>query len=127
MYLHFELIGGPDWTLLSGKKKGMTQTASRNDERLVWNYPFEATYETTNLAGWPQLIGVAYGTDFFGKPVLRGYGNVHLPTNSGRQERKIRLFCPQPQSVLSGILGYFQGCIAEYRDYRKVLSMGDGR
>ena len=59
--------------------------------------------------------------------MIRGYGNVHLPTSSGRQERKVRIFCPQPQSVLSGILGYFQGCIAEYRDYKKVLTLGDGR
>ena len=52
---------------------------------------------------------------------------MHLPTSSGRQSRKVRMFCPQPQSVLSGILGYFQGCIAEYRDYKKVLTLGDGR
>ena len=31
LYAHFELLGGPDWTLVSGKKKGMTQTASCNE------------------------------------------------------------------------------------------------
>lgn len=73
------------------------------------------------------MIVVVYGSDFFGKAMVKGYGNVHLPTQPARQDRKIRVFCPQPQSVLSGMLGYFQGCIAEYRDYQKVLTLGEGR
>lgn len=37
------------------------------------------------------------------------------------------MFCPKPRSIISGILGYFQGFIAEYRDFEKVLANGDGR
>jgi hypothetical protein len=39
----------------------------------------------------------------------------------------LRIFSPQPRSIISGILGYFQGTIAEYRDFEKVLAYGDGR
>ncbi|MCL4167484.1 UNVERIFIED_CONTAM: hypothetical protein GTU68_019652 [Idotea baltica] len=73
------------------------------------------------------MILILYGTDFFGKNTVRGYGNHHLPTTTGKHKRKLRLFCPLPQSTISGILGYFQGCIAEYRDPQKTLAMGDGR
>lgn len=59
--------------------------------------------------------------------MVRGYGNVHMPTSSGSQKRKIRVFRPLPQSVISGILGYFTGCIAEYRDHEKTLGTGEGR
>jgi len=57
-----------------------------------------------------------YGTNFFGVNYVRGYGNVHLPTSGGVQKRKLRIFKPEPRSVISGILGYFQEMIAEYRD-----------
>lgn len=90
----------------------MTQVASSDNEKIVWNLPFEISYETTYIGGWPQLIVILYGNDFFGKPFVKGYGNVHLPTSGGLQTRKIRIYCPQPRSVLSGILGYFQGTIA---------------
>lgn len=90
--------------------------ASSHNDQIVWNFDFEITYEMTNLSGWPQLIIILYGTDFLGKTWVRGYGNVHMPTSTGLQKRKIRVFQPLPQSVISGILGYFQGCIAEYRD-----------
>ena len=73
------------------------------------------------------MVLILYGTDFFGKSLVRGYGNVHLPTTSGTQKRKIRIFRPLPQSVISGIIGYLQGCIAEYRDTEKTLATGEGR
>jgi B9 domain-containing protein 1 len=57
-----------------------------------------------------------YGTDFFGRSILQGYGNIHLPTGSGLQKRKIRIFKPLPQSVISGIFGYLGGVVAEYKD-----------
>lgn len=73
------------------------------------------------------MIVILYGTDFFGNSMVKGYGNIHLPSSIGLQKRKIRIFKPLPQSVISGILGYFQGCIAEYRDTEKTLSTGEGR
>ena len=50
-----------------------------------------------------------------------------MPTTPGCQNRKIRIFKPLPQSVISGILGYFSGCVAEYRETEKVLTTGEGR
>ena len=89
--------------------------------------PFDISFETTQITGWPQLIVILYGTDYFGRSLVRGYGNVHLPASSGIQNRKIRVFQPLPMSVLSGFLGYLNGCIAEYKDTEKVLALGEGR
>ncbi len=47
-----------------------------------------------------------------------------MPTGSGVQKRKIRVFKPLPQSIISGIFGYLGGTIAEYKDPSKVLSLG---
>jgi hypothetical protein len=61
------------------------------------------------------LILVLEGYDFFGRPFIEGYGNIHLPTSSGQQNRKIRLFKPLPQSIISGIFGYLGGLVASYK------------
>jgi B9 domain-containing protein 1 len=58
-----------------------------------------------------------YGTDFFGRSFVRGYGNMHLPTSSGKHKRKMRIFQPLPQSTISGIFGFINGNIAEYKDF----------
>jgi len=68
------------------------------------------------LSGWPQLLVILYGTDFFGRSFVEGYGNMHLPTTSGIQKRKIHIFKPLPQSIISGIFGYLGGVVAEYKD-----------
>ncbi len=55
---------------------------------------------------------ILYGTDFFGRSFVQGYGNIHLPTSTGQQKRKIRIFKPLPQSIISGIFGYLGGTVA---------------
>jgi B9 domain-containing protein 1 len=52
---------------------------------------------------------------------------MHLPTQAGGIKRKIQIFKPLPQSTISGIFGFFGGVQAEYKDYEKILSLGDGR
>lgn len=49
---------------------------------------------------------------------------MHLPMGAGTQSRKVRIFKPLPQSIISGIFGYLGGTIAEYKDTKKVLSLG---
>lgn len=58
-------------------------TAGR-DGVLVWNFPIDITYKTTNAFGWPQLVVSVYGLDTLGRDVIKGYGCMHLPTCAGR-------------------------------------------
>lgn len=61
---------------------------------------------------------------------MKGYSNHHLPSIAGKQRRTLRVFCPLPQSWISGIIGYFQEerpgqkRIAQYRDVEKTLGTG---
>ncbi len=50
---------------------------------IVFNFPFEATFSTTNPSGWPQIVLTLYGPDVFGRSVVKGYGSVHIPTEPG--------------------------------------------
>ncbi len=51
---------------------------------LVWNFPIDVTYKSTNAYGWPQLVVSVYGLDYLGRDVIKGYGCMHLPTCAGR-------------------------------------------
>ncbi len=95
----------------------ISQVAASNGKEITWNLPFEISYETTYVAGWPQMIIALYGTDFFGRSFIKGYGNVHLPTQTGTHSRRVKIFRPMPQSVISGIFGFIGGVVAEYKDY----------
>lgn len=44
LYLYYTIATGPDWKKLNGNSKGFTQIGSCDDEKIVWNFPFEATY-----------------------------------------------------------------------------------
>lgn len=37
------------------------------------------------------------------------------------------LFLPKPISIITGILGYLNGCTAELKEAERVLATGDGR
>ena len=103
------IVHGVDWTRINGQKNFISQIAASNGQEIVWNLPFEISLETTSLAGWPQLILALYSTDFFGRSFVRGYGNVHLPTQTGTHTRILRVFKPLPQSTISGIFGFIGG------------------
>ena len=53
-------------------------------QALVWNFPLDVTYKSTNAFGWPQLVVCVYGSDVFGRDVVKGYGCTHIPTCAGR-------------------------------------------
>lgn len=121
------LMHGPDWQRVHGEKSFISQVASSNGKEITWNLPFEVSFETTYIAGWPQLVIALYGTDFFGRSFVRGYCNVHLPSQTGKHTRKMQVFRPLPQSTISGIFGFIGGTLAEYKDHEKILATGDGR
>jgi hypothetical protein len=68
---------------------------------MVWNMPFEVTFETTVFSGWPQIVFILQGSDFFGRSVIRAYGNLHLPCSQGQHHREVQLFKPLPQSLIT--------------------------
>jgi hypothetical protein len=103
------IVHGVDWTRLNGEKNFISQVAASDGQEIVWNLPFEISFETTTLAGWPQLVLALYGTDFFGRSFVRGYGNIHLPAQTGTHTRTLRVFKPLPQSTISGIFGFIGG------------------
>lgn len=55
------------------------------------------------------------GKDYFGRSVVKGYGNMHLPVSPGTHTRKIRVFDAIPPSSSASICAFLMGYINEMK------------
>ncbi|TPP57380.1 B9 domain-containing protein 1 [Fasciola gigantica] len=119
---------GRDWSNIAGMEEGMTQTSVKGSDPSqghIFNFPLDVSWKSSNPSGWPQLVVHAYGLDFFGKDVIRGYGAVHVPMESGSHKRTI----PCLSSVVFFLMqlnAWFSGKRPEFVNPR-VIASGDGR
>ena len=78
---------GPDWTVVDGIENGLSQIARKApgcDNSVVWNFPVDISFKSTNAHGWPRMSVSIYGVDSLGRDVVRGYGSVLLPPSMSR-------------------------------------------
>eukprot|EP00921_Rhytidocystis_pertsovi_P003057 GHVQ01005089.1.p1 GENE.GHVQ01005089.1~~GHVQ01005089.1.p1 ORF type:complete len:220 (+),score=23.46 GHVQ01005089.1:217-876(+) len=98
---------GPDWTLVSGTPQAFSNSSHPAHARhidssasssllheCVFGLPLEAVWSAESSAGWPRIVIVMYGEDWFKRRCVVGYGCVHVPTTCGRHSRVVRLFRP---------------------------------
>eukprot|EP00793_Prasinoderma_coloniale_P006556 PRCOL_00001386-RA len=128
-YCKYLLVHGEDWSVVDGMEDGITQITRKGgaaDGALVWNFPLDVTYKSTNAFGWPQLVVSVFEVDSLGRDVIKGYGCVHLPAAAGRYERTIHLYRPLSASALQQFTSWLAGTPAEFTDI-KFPARGDGR
>ncbi|KAI4457094.1 b9 domain-containing [Holotrichia oblita] len=101
----YEFVAGPDWTIISGLEGGVTQIANivRNGAKIIFNFPIEIVYKSTNPFGWPQIVISVYSGS-----QIKGYGRAHVPIRPGCHDLHISLSRPQPSTLL-GYVGTFFG------------------
>ncbi|KAM4676530.1 B9 domain-containing protein 1 [Discoglossus pictus] len=129
LYCKYCFVYGHDWAPTAGLEEGMSQITSKSrssGHSLVWNFPIEITFKSTNPYGWPQIALSVYGPDVFGNDVVRGYGAVHLPFTPGRHQMTIPMFVPESSSKLQKLTSWFMGRRPEFTD-PKVVAQGEGR
>ena len=94
---------------------------------MVWNFPFEVTYRSYGVSGWPQMVLTFYQRDFLGRDVICGYGVTHIPTQPGSHTRYVHVFCPMASSTLASLLGTLRGHPAQYINPSDLLAKSEGR
>ncbi|XP_076273989.1 B9 domain-containing protein 1 isoform X1 [Rhynchophorus ferrugineus] len=101
----YEFCSGPDWKIIGGLEAGITQIANvvNNNDRVVFNYPIDVQFKSTNPYGWPQIV-----ISMYRGMTLEGYGRTHLPIRPGNHNLIIDLAKPKASSLL-GYLGSFFG------------------
>lgn len=129
IYCRYSFHYGPDWTALSGNPEtGLSQTsrASRHDEGVVWNFPIDISFKSTNIQGWPRIALSVYGIDFLGRDVVRGYGSLLVPLTSGQHIIDVDMFVPVAASMFNQFFSWLVGNPPEFFD-TKFVCQGEGR
>ncbi|XP_029169147.1 LOW QUALITY PROTEIN: B9 domain-containing protein 1-like [Nylanderia fulva] len=129
VYCKYRFHFGPEWNVVTGIEEGLTQMCKcSNDPRnlVVWNFPLDITFKSTNPHGWPQLIMLIYGLDWFGRDVIRGYGVCHLPLKTGHHEKRVSVYVPESSSTLQRFMEWLTGRRPELID-PAILASGGGR
>uniref|UniRef100_A0A2K6T9C5 B9 domain-containing protein 1 n=1 Tax=Saimiri boliviensis boliviensis TaxID=39432 RepID=A0A2K6T9C5_SAIBB len=124
LYCKYCFVYGQDWAPTAGLEEGISQITSKSQDvrqALVWNFPIDVTFKSTNPYGWPQIVLSVYGPDVFGNDVVRGYGAVHVPFSPGRYVLTLIWACPR-----TDLAPWFMGRRPEYTD-PKVVAQGEGR
>ncbi|XP_050297863.1 B9 domain-containing protein 1 [Anthonomus grandis grandis] len=101
----YEFYSGPDWKIIGGLEHGISQIANavNNNDKVVFNFPVDVQFKSTNPFGWPQLV-----ISIYKEMTLEGYGRTHLPLKPGRHNLQVNLAKPKASSLL-GYLGSFFG------------------
>jgi len=89
---------------------------------MIWNFPIDASFRSTTPHGWPQIVLICSGLDFFGRENNYAYGTIHIPTTIGRHERYIKMFSPTTNSWWSMFTSWLSGTYREFINGPKTLS-----
>ena len=128
--LKFDFTYGKDWKLTSGNETGISQHSYKSmqtNDKVVWNYPFELTFGTSDISGWPKLCLQLTSRDIIGRDCVCGYGVMHVPTQPGHHTRYIQLFKPKSSNSIIELLGLWRGKPVEYRSPVDLLHKTTGR
>ncbi|KAL7485766.1 hypothetical protein ACHAW6_011369 [Cyclotella cf. meneghiniana] len=136
MYCRYTFSYGPDWEVVHGVSMGLSQIGSRSIinsrssdngcDVIVWNFPIEISFQSTNAYGWPRMALSIYGFDFLGRDVIRGYASLLLPVNPGRHIKHVKTFRPVSGGKCQQLLNWLMGTNPEYYD-SKMVTRGEGR
>ncbi|TMW69252.1 hypothetical protein Poli38472_001408 [Pythium oligandrum] len=128
LYCRYSVTYGTDWRVLHGADAGLTQLAYRGShhDAIVFNFPIDISFKSTNPFGWPRIVFSVYGLDALGRDVVRGYGSMYIPTRGGKFTRQVPLFRPLSSSLLQQFTAWLTGAPPEYFD-AKFITQNDGR
>ena len=128
LYCRYSFTQGFDWTIIHGVVEGYTQlaTTSLNNNEIVWNFPIDIAYKSTNAYGWPKVTLAIFGLDWLGRDVIMGYGSFICPTTPGPHDVNVHTYAPTTTSIWKKCLNWIQGIYPEFYNYN-FITQGDGR
>lgn len=130
VYCRYALSYGNDWNVVHGPESGLSQIAKASesgaDTGVVWNFPIDISFKSTNPFGWPRLALSVFGVDMMGRDVVVGYGSVLIPTIPGRHERWVHMYTPKASSLIQQFRSWIAGAYPEFFD-SKFVTRSEGR
>jgi B9 domain-containing protein 1 len=113
LYCRYSFHYGHDWNIVSGLDTGLSQTACKSrsayDNKIIWNFPIDVTFNSTNVFGWPRLAFSVYGIDFLGRDVVRGYGSALIPMTGGQHDVRVDMLTPLATNPINHFMSLLMG------------------
>ncbi|KAK1740917.1 B9 domain-containing protein [Skeletonema marinoi] len=127
LYCRYTFSCGSDWIVSHGSRRAL----KGNDEEgkgsiIVWNFPIEISFQSTNTYGWPRICLSVYGIDFLGRDVLRGYASMLLPINPGRHTKFVKTYRPISGNALQQFISWLTAHNQSIRTPRLLQGVKDG-
>ncbi len=120
LYCRYLFSYGPDWEIIAGIDSGLSQTSCKNnlntESGVIWNFPIDVSFKSTNIHGWPRMAISVYGIDYFGRDVIRGYGSALIPLQPGHHNIVVDMFAPVANSAVNEWASWLMGTPAEVSD-----------
>ena len=91
----YDFVSGEGWEKEDGSINGETQYSCKGEgiySHHSYSQHFEISFRSINPFGWPQLVLNCFSVDDDGNEIVKGYGCVHVPTSTGRHERRVNIF-----------------------------------
>jgi B9 domain-containing protein 1 len=91
---------------------GLSQTSRRLahfEEGVVWNFPIDITFKSTNVFGWPRSADSVNGIDFLGRDVVLGYGSALIPLSVGHHIIDMDIYAPLAVSSFNQFMSWLMG------------------
>ena len=130
LYCRYSFCFGHDWEITSGLDTGLSQTARKSTnettDEVVWNFPIDVTFKSTNVHGWPRIALTVYGADYLGRDVVRGYSSCLVPLSSGSHVMDCEMYTPLATSSYNQFMSWVMGNPPEFYD-SKFVCQGEGR
>jgi len=130
LYVRYAFHFGNDWVKASGIETGLSQIARKApthyEQGVVWNFPVDVTFKSTNVYGWPRIAISVYGIDYLGRDVVRGYGSALVPLTPGQHVIEVDTYTPVATSTFNQLMAWLLGNPPEFFD-SKFVCQGDGR
>ena len=129
LYCKYSFLFGKNWKILHGVDTGISQISRKpnsGEPTVVFNFPIDISFKSVNAYGWPRLVVSVYGIDSFGRDVVHGYGQMHLPTVPGQYVRYMRMFKPCSSSWWHQLTSPIFGNQLEFYD-SKFVGQGENR
>lgn len=86
-----------------------------SDDGVVWNFPVDVTFKSTNVHGWPRIALSTYGIDSLGRDVVRGYGSALVPLSPGQHVIDVDMYVPLATSTFNQVMSWLMGNPPEVR------------
>ena len=95
-------------------------------DEVVWNFPIDITFKSTNVHGWPRIAITVYGADYLGRDVVRGYCSCLVPLSAGNHVLDCEMYTPLATSSYNQTMSWLLGNPPEFYD-PKFVCQGEGR